>query len=117
MGKLAHCATYRTRPVEYVCPICENFPQCEACEQEHVNDTQNTHENCKEVAIMHRHIQCVGGRVAKVLGLRKGMKEFEAGVLREIDRLQESCMQTEERCGIRMLDREGKYTELYTYIC
>ncbi len=119
MEEVTHCAVHRRRPAEYVCPICKNFPLCDACKQEHVNDTRHAPENCKKVglAIMHQHIQGAGARQAKKLakGLRKLMKELEAGVLLEIDRLHLSCMQTEELRKMQKLNSEGRYAELYFY--
>ncbi|MDR3576144.1 MAG: hypothetical protein P4L50_19935 [Anaerolineaceae bacterium] len=119
MEKLAYCVVHRTRPVEYVCSICDNFPLCEACKQEHVNDTRHTPENCKEVglAIMHQRIKDAGGRQAEELakGLTTLMKELEAGLLRELDKFQSSCVQTEEIQKMQKLVSDEKYAELYFY--
>ncbi|MDR3575724.1 MAG: hypothetical protein P4L50_17835 [Anaerolineaceae bacterium] len=69
------------------------------------------------MAIMRQHIQDASGRPAKELikTVRKGLKELEAGVLREIDRFQDSCVQTKELREMRKLDSEGRYAELYVY--
>ncbi len=117
MEKLARCAVHR-KPTEYMCPACDNLPLCDTCKRDHEAGTGHAPENCKEVglAIMRQCIQDTGGGLAKVLlakGLRKGLKELEAGVLREIDRFQESCMQTKELREMRKLDSEGRYAELY----
>ncbi len=116
MEKLARCAAHR-KPVEYVCPACDNLPLCETCKRDHETGTGHAPENCKEVglAIMRQRIQGAGGRLANKLGkgLKKGLKELEAGILREIDRFQESCMQTKELREMRKLDSEGRYAELY----
>ncbi len=66
---------------------------------------------------MHQHVQCAGGRLAKWLAkrMRNTLKELEARLLREIDRFQESCIQTKELCNMKRLDSEGKYAELYLY--
>ncbi len=75
--------------------------------------------NCKEIglAIMHQHIQDAGGRLAKELAkwLRKGLKELEAGFLREIDRFQSNFMQTQELHYMQELSSERKYATLYSY--
>ncbi len=119
MEKLAHCMVHHKRPAEYVCPICENLPLCEACEREHVSETGHAPENCKEIglALMHQHVQCAGGRQANELakGLRNVVKELETEFLREIDRFRSDCMQTEEIRKTQKLDSEGRYTELYFY--
>ncbi len=117
MEKLAHCTVHRKRPAEYACPACDDIPLCKACGQEHASETGHAPENCKEVglAIMHQHVQCAGGRLANemVKGLRNWLKELETGLLREIDRFQSNCMQTEELSQMRKLDSEGRYAELY----
>ncbi len=116
MEKLARCAVHR-KQLEYVCPACDNLLLCGTCKRDHEIVTGHAPENCKEVglAIMRQCIQDAGGRLAKglVKGLRKELKKFEAGVLREIGRFQESCMQTEELRKMRKLDSEGRYVELY----
>ncbi len=120
MEKLAHCPVHRKRPAEYVCLACDNLVLCEACKQEHVIETGHTPENCKEIglAIMHQQrIQCVDGILVKELikGLRNGLKELEARVLQEIDRFQESCVQTKELRNMIKLDSDGRHAELYFY--
>ncbi len=119
METMAHCAVHRKRPVEYMCPSCDNFPLCEECKQEHANDTRHAPENCKEVglAIMHLYIQNANGRQAKELTERLGniLRELKTELLREIDRFQESRMQTEALRKMQKLDSEGRYAELYVY--
>ncbi len=118
MKKLARCAIHR-KQVEYVCPACNNLPLCAACKRDHETGTGHTPENCKEVglAIMRQCIQDAGGRLANRLAkeLGKGLKELEAGLLREIGRFQEICVQTKELREMRNLDLEGRYAELYLY--
>ncbi len=119
MEKLAHCPVHRKRPVEYVCPTCDNLPLCDACKQEHASETGHALENCKEVglALMRQCIQDVSGKLANGMakGLRKALKELEDGILREIDRFQKSCIQTEELRNMQKLDSEGRYAEIYFY--
>ncbi len=116
MEKSARCAVHR-KQLEYVCPACDNLLLCETCKRDHETVTGHAPENCKEVglAIMRQCVQDAGGRLAKglVKRLRKGLKELEAGILREIDRFQERCMQTKELREMRRLDSEGRYAELY----
>ncbi len=85
-----------------------------------MKDTRHAPENCKEVglAIMHQRIQDAGGRLAKVLAeeLRKRWKELGDGLLQEIDRFQDGCMQTEELRTMLRQESEGRYTELYLYV-
>ncbi|MDR3715203.1 MAG: hypothetical protein P4L51_20510 [Puia sp.] len=92
---------------------------CETCKLEHEAETGHATENFKEVvlSILQQHIQCAGGSLAKELakGLRKVVKELEAGLLREIDRFHESCVQTEELRKMRKLYSEERYAELYSY--
>ncbi len=118
MEDVAHCAVHR-KLVEYVCPACRNLLLCKTCRRDHETGTGHASENCKEVglAIMHQHVQCVGVRLVKWLakGMRSTLKEVEAGLLREIDRFQESCMQTKELSKMKRLDNEGRYAELYLY--
>ncbi len=119
MEGVLHCVLHHKRLVEYMCLSCKNFPMCEKCKLEHEAETGHATEDCKEIgrAIMNQHTQCAGGRLAKVLakGLRKGFKELEDGLLREIDRFQESCMQTQELRTMRKLVSEERYAELYFY--
>ncbi len=118
MEDVAHCAVHAGRPTKYVCP-CKNFLLCETCKKKHVSDTQHAPESCKDVglAILHQRIQDANGRQAEELakGLKMALKEFEDGLLREIDRFQESCMQTEELRTMRKLGSKGRYAELYFY--
>ncbi len=76
-------------------------------------------KNFKEIglAIMHQHAQCADGRQANELvkGLRKLLKELEAGLLRGIDSFRPSCIQIEELRNMQMLDRERRYVDLYLY--
>ncbi len=113
-----HCMIHSKKMMEYVCP-CKNIPLCKACKLAHEAETGHATEDCKEVglAILHQHIQCAGGSLAKTLakGLREIVKELEAGFLREIDGFQESCVQTEELRKMRKLDSDGRYAELYSY--
>ncbi len=119
MEEVVHCVVHPKRTVEYVCPACKNLPLCKTCGLEHEAETGHATEDCKEIvrAIMNQHTQCAVGRLAKVLAkrLRKGFKELEDGLLREIDRFQESCMQTQELRTMLKLDSEGRYAELYFY--
>ncbi len=119
MEEVVHCAVHPKRTVEYVCPACKSLPLCKTCKLEHEAETGHATEDCKEIgrAIMNQHARCAGGRLAKVLakGLRKGFKELDDGLLLEIDRLQESCIQTGELRKMRKLDIEGRYAELYFY--
>ncbi len=116
MEKLARCAVHR-KQLEYVCPACDDLLLCETCKRDHETVTGHAPGNCKEagLAIMRQCIQDAGGRLTKglVKGLRKWLKELEAGILREIYRFQESCMQTKGLREMRKLDREGRYAELY----
>ncbi len=121
MEKLPHCVAH-SRLVEYVCPACDSLPLCEVCKREHASKTGHAPENCKEVGLasMHQHIQCAGGRLANGLakGLRKVVKEFETGILREINRFQANFARDDEQCSkMRRLDREGRYAELYLLLC
>ncbi len=120
MEEVPHCAVHRRRPVEYVCLSCDNFPLCEPCRLEHERETGHAPEDCKEVgqALMHQIIQYAGGRQAKELAkeMRKGLNELETGLLQEIDLLQSSLVQTEERRKMQKLGSEGKYAELYFYV-
>ncbi len=110
-----------TAPIDYI-PPSRNITLllCETCRRDHETGTGHASENCKEVglAIMHQHIQCAGGRLAKWLAkrMRNTLKELEAGLLREIDRFQENYMQTEELSKMKRLNSEGKYAELYLYV-
>ncbi len=92
---------------------------CETCRREHEAGTRHVIENCKEVglAIMYQRIQDANGRPAKELaeGLRKALKELKTELLREIDRLQLSCIPTEELRKMKKLNTEGRYAELYLY--
>ncbi len=119
MEGVPHCALHHKRLVEYMCLSCKNFPMCETCKLEHEAETGHAIEDCKEIgrAIMNQHTRCAGGGLAKVLAkrLRKDFKELEDGLLREIDRFQKSCIQTEELRTMRKLDSEGRYAELYFY--
>ncbi len=116
MEKLARCAVHR-KQLEYVCPACDNLLLCETCKRDHETVTGHAPENCKEVglALMRQCVQDAGGRLSKGLikGLRNWLKELEAGVLREIGRFQESCMQIKELREMRKLGSEGRYAELY----
>ncbi len=118
MEEAAHCAVHSGIPAEYVCR-CKNLLLCEMCKREHEKEPGHAPENCKEVglAIMRQYIQDADGRLAKVLakGLRNTLKELDAGILREINRFHESCMQTEEIRSMHKLDIEGRYVELYLY--
>ncbi len=118
MEDMTHCRVHRERPAGCVCPTCKNRPLCESCKQDHEIGTGHITENFKEVglALMHQYIQY--GMPASELdkGLIKIAKEFNAGLLREIDRLQSSRVQNDERCSkMQKLDSEGRYTELYLY--
>ncbi len=118
MEDVPHCRGHPEKPAEYVCLVCENRPLCEKCKQNHETGTGHMSENLKEVgtAIMHQCIQ--DGILANKMDKRliQIAKEFEAGLLQEIDRLQSNCMQTEERCSkMRKLDSERRYAELYHY--
>ncbi len=123
MEDMAHCRVHPEKPTEFVClcPACRNLPMCEICkrEREHEDGTRHALENCKKVglAIMHQRIQDANGRQAEELakGLKRRLKELEDGLLREIDRLQLSCMPTEELRNMKKLDIEGRYAELYFY--
>ncbi|MDR3572343.1 MAG: hypothetical protein P4L50_00640 [Anaerolineaceae bacterium] len=128
MTEVAHCINHHKRPAEYMCLVCKNHPMCETCKLEHEFETEHATENCKKagLAIMHKHIQCAGGKMemdkaktkTKELakGLRNALKELEAGLLREIDRFQSSYVQAEEQCSkMQQLDNEGRYAELYSY--
>ncbi len=119
MEDVAHCVVHGEKLTEYMCKVCRNLHLCETCGRDHETGTGHASENCKEVGlvIMHQHVQCSGGRLAKELakGLRNSLKEFEAGLLWEINRFQESCMQIEELRDMKRLDSEGRYAELYLY--
>ncbi len=119
MEEMPHCVLHHKRVMEYTCLTCKNRPMCESCKVEHETGTGHASGNCKEVglAIMHQHVQCAGGRLAKWLAkrMRNNLKELEAGLLREIDRFQEICVQTEELSKMKRLDSEGRYAELYLY--
>ncbi len=119
MEKLLFCQVHRKRPVEYVCPNCENLRMCEECKRGHVSDEGRAPENCKEVGqrLMHQRIQDAGGQQAKELakGLRKGLNELESGLMREIDRFQSSLVQTDEQRKMQKLNCEERYAELYFY--
>ncbi len=67
---------------------------------------------------MHQRIQCAGGRQVNELaeGLRKCFNKLEAGLLREINRFQSSCVQSEEIREMQKLDSERRYAELYFYV-
>ncbi len=115
MEDVAHFTVHSTILAEYVCP-CNNLPLCTTCKLEHSANAGHVPENCKEVghAIMSQRIHDTSGSLAK--GLKKLMKEFEAGFLREIDRFQESCIQTDERCSkMRKLASDGRYAGLCLY--
>ncbi len=118
MEDVAQCAVH-CKLVEYMCPACKNLPLCETCKRDHETVTRHAPENCKEVglALMHQRIQDAGGKLANGLAKeqRKGLKELEAELLREIDRFQSSCMQTEELRKMRKLESERRYIELYSY--
>ncbi len=119
MEGVPHCILHRKRPVEYMCLSCKNIPMCETCKLEHKAVTGHALESCKEIglAIMNQHIQCSDGRLANELakGLRKVLKDFETGFLQDINRLQSSCVQTEELRKMQKLGIEGRYAELYFY--
>ncbi len=114
-----HCAFHLKRLAEYMCPSCKNLPLCKTCKLKHEAETRHAPENCKEVglAIMRQRIQDAGGKQVNELakGLRKALKELEAGFLREIDKFQSSCMQTEELRKMKKLNSERRYAELYLY--
>ncbi len=119
MEPLPHCVAHSERLAEYRCPECKNRPMCEECKQIHETGTKHVLENFKEVGpvIMRQCIQ--DGIIANEMdkGLIKFAKEFDAGLLREIGRLQSNCMQTEERRDkMQKLYSEGKCTELYAYV-
>ncbi len=120
MEEVPHCVHHHKRVVEYMCLTCMNLPMCETCKLEHEDETRHASEDCKEVGlgIMHQCIKNAGARLVKELakGLRNAVKEFEAGLLREINRFQLSCAQTDEKlCKMQKLDNEGRYAELYFY--
>ncbi len=119
MEETSHCVLHRRKPVEYVCPACDNLRMCEECKLVHVNEEGHEPENCKEVGqrLMNQRIQDAGGRQTKELakGLREGQKELGAEIIREIDKFRSSLVQTEEQSKMRKLDSEGKYAELYFY--
>ncbi len=112
-----YCTLHRKRPAEYVCASC-NLSMCESCNQVHINDAVHWPESCKEVgcALMHKRIQEADGKqqtkeLAKLL--RKTMKELEAGLLREIDKLQFNSELPKELCEMQKLEHEERYAELY----
>ncbi len=119
MEDAVHCKIHHERLAEYMCLICKNLPLCKLCKQDHEIGTGHMHENLREVGltIMHQCIQY--GRLENELaeGMMKIAKEFEAGLQREVDRLQSSCVQNNERCSkMKKLDSEGRYAELYFYV-
>ncbi len=119
MEEVPHCVLHHRRLVEYVCPLCENLPMCETCKLEHSAGTGHAPEDCKEVglALMQQHIQQAGGKqtieLAKVM--RRFMKEFETGFLREIEKFQSSSLQAEGLRKMQKLASDEKYAELYFY--
>ncbi len=119
MEEIPHCVLHRRRPVEYVCPACDNLRMCEECKLLHVNDERHAPDNCKEIGqrLVHQRIRDAGGRQTKELakGLREGQKELGAGLMREIDKFRSSLAQTEEQRKMHKLDSEKRYAELYFY--
>ncbi len=119
MENMVHCRVHPGKPAEYMCQVCRNLPLCGACKRDHKAETGHAPDNCKEVgmALMHQRIQDANGRNAKALakGLRKALKELKTVLLREIDRLQLSCIPTEKLRKMKKLDIEGRYAELYLY--
>ncbi len=119
MEEIPHCVIHRRRPVEYVCPACDNLLMCEECKLTHVNDERHAPENCKEVglALMHQRAQDANARQTKELakGTREGQKELEVELLQEMDRFRSSPAEIEEQCKMQRLVREKRYAELYFY--
>ncbi|MDR3414087.1 MAG: hypothetical protein P4L87_24520 [Formivibrio sp.] len=101
--------------------IAKNLSMCESCKQEHVEEEKHQPESCKEVgrALMRKRIQEIDGKqqtteLAKIL--RKTMKELEAGLLREIERLRLDSELPKEQCEMQKLEREERYAELYFFV-
>ncbi len=89
--------------------------QAEACERDRTHDRELQRGRTGNHAPAHPGRERETGQGVVSWGSEKALKELKTGLLREIDRLQLSCVPTEELYGMQKLDTEGRYAELYRY--